>query len=111
MLAPGTSGTAGTRMGTAPKIIVSGLVLDYVNPETGVAHRAVEGLDLEVAPHEFLCVVGPSGCGKSTLLSAIAGFLRPTAGAITMDGSAITGPGADRGVVFQEYALLPWMTV
>jgi NitT/TauT family transport system ATP-binding protein len=93
------------------KIVVSGLVLDYVNPETGAAHRAVEGLDLAVAPHEFLCVVGPSGCGKSTLLSAIAGFLRPTAGTITVDGKAITGPGADRGVVFQEYALLPWMTV
>jgi len=94
-----------------PKIRVSGLVLDYTNPETGASHRAVEGLDLTIASNEFLCVLGPSGCGKSTLLSAIAGFLRPTAGSITMDGHAITGPGADRGVVFQEYALLPWMTV
>src|SRR6478736_453198 len=95
----------------APKIIVSGVALDYVHPETGTAHRAVENLDLAVAPNEFLCVLGPSGCGKSTLLAAIAGFLKPAQGTITMNGRAISGPGADRGVVFQEYALLPWMTV
>jgi NitT/TauT family transport system ATP-binding protein len=93
------------------RITIEGLVLDYVNPETGIGHRAVEGLDLSVAVNEFLCVLGPSGCGKSTLLSAIAGFLRPTAGRIVMDGKPIEGPGAERGVVFQEYALLPWMDV
>jgi len=95
----------------SPKIIVSGVALDYVNPDTGSAHRAVEDLDLAVARNEFLCVLGPSGCGKSTLLAAIAGFLKPAQGTITMNGRAISGPGADRGVVFQEYALLPWMTV
>ena len=95
----------------SPKIVVAGLALDYVNPDTGVAHRAVENLDLAVAANEFLCVLGPSGCGKSTLLAAIAGFLKPAQGTITMNGHAISGPGADRGVVFQEYALLPWMTV
>ena len=94
-----------------PKIAVEGLALDYANPETGETHRAVEGLDLSVAANEFLCVLGPSGCGKSTLLAAIAGFIRPTRGSIVMDGRAIDGPGADRGVVFQEYALLPWMNV
>jgi NitT/TauT family transport system ATP-binding protein len=93
------------------KIVADDLTLDYVNQETGASHRAVEHLDLRVAADEFLCVVGPSGCGKSTLLSAIAGFLRPTHGSIVMDGRPITGPGAERGVVFQEYALLPWMTV
>jgi NitT/TauT family transport system ATP-binding protein len=93
------------------KIAIEGLVLDYANPETGAVHRAVEGLDLTVADHEFLCVLGPSGCGKSTLLAAIAGFLKPTRGRIAMDGKPIEGPGADRGVVFQEYALLPWMNV
>jgi len=93
------------------KIVIDDLTLDYVNQETGASHRAVEHLDLRVAGDEFLCVLGPSGCGKSTLLSAIAGFLRPTHGTIVMDGRPITGPGAERGVVFQEYALLPWMTV
>ena len=93
------------------KIVVENLTLDYVNPETGESHRAVEHLDLLVAADEFLCVLGPSGCGKSTLLSAIAGFLAPSEGGIAMDGRPIHGPGAERGVVFQEYALLPWMNV
>lgn len=93
------------------KIAVHGLTLDYTNAETGASHRAVQDLDLTVGVDEFLCIVGPSGCGKSTLLSAIAGFLRPTAGTITMNDRPVTGPGAERGVVFQEYALLPWMNV
>ena len=87
---------------TPARIAIEGLVLDYVNPETGVAHRAVEGLDLSVAVNEFLCVLGPSGCGKSTLLSAIAGFLKPTAGSIVMDGKPVVGPSAERGVVFLD---------
>jgi len=93
------------------KIAIERLTLDYVNPETGASHRAVEGLDLDVAANEFLCVLGPSGCGKSTLLAAIAGFLRPAHGSIVMDGKPVVGPSAERGVVFQEYALLPWMNV
>jgi len=93
------------------KVAIAGLVLDYTNPETGASHRAVDGLDLDVAANEFLCVLGPSGCGKSTLLSAIAGFIAPTHGSIQMNGAQVTGPGAERGVVFQEYALLPWMNV
>lgn len=96
---------------SAPKLVVEDLALDYVNAETGAGYRAVEGLDLTVTANEFLCVLGPSGCGKSTLLSAIAGFLRPTGGRILIDGRLVTGPGAERGVVFQEYALLPWMNV
>jgi NitT/TauT family transport system ATP-binding protein len=95
----------------AIKIAINGLALDYVNAETAERHRAVENLHLDIRRDEFLCVLGSSGCGKSTLLAAIAGFLSPAAGTITMNGRAISGPGADRGVVFQEYALLPWMTV
>ena len=93
------------------KVQIRGLTIDYVNEDRGEHHRAIDSLSLDVYENEFLCVVGPSGCGKSTLIAAIAGFLRPAAGQLSMDGRRITGPGADRGVVFQEYALLPWKTV
>jgi NitT/TauT family transport system ATP-binding protein len=100
-----------SRNGSAVKIEIRGLSIDYVNEDRRTRHRAVDGLDLDVFANEFLCVVGPSGCGKSTLISAISGFLKPAGGSLLMDGQPIRGPGADRGVVFQEYALLPWKTV
>jgi len=72
---------------------------------------ALAGIDLEVADGEFACLLGPSGCGKSTLLNAVAGFLRPTAGRVLVRGREVAAPGPDRAMVFQEYALFPWMTV
>ncbi|HEX5512118.1 MAG TPA: ABC transporter ATP-binding protein [Actinomycetales bacterium] len=72
---------------------------------------AVQGLDLKIARDEFITILGPSGCGKSTLLSMIAGFERPTAGTLLVDGEPVGGPSPDKGVVFQEFALFPWMTV
>lgn len=71
----------------------------------------LEGIDLEIHSGEFVCVVGKSGCGKSTLLNLIAGLEEPTQGEILLDGKKISGPGADRVVMFQEHALFPWRNV
>jgi len=72
---------------------------------------ALKDINLEIASGEFICLLGPSGCGKSTLLNAIAGFSHPTSGQILAGGKLITEPGPDRGMVFQEYAMFPWMSV
>ena len=72
---------------------------------------ALNGVTLDIHDNEFICVVGPSGCGKSTLLNIIAGLLEPTSGQVYCDGKLVEGTGTDRGVVFQQYALFPWLTV
>jgi len=72
---------------------------------------ALQATDLDVAENDFVTILGPSGCGKSTLLRIVAGLDTPTAGEVLLDGRRITGPGADRGMVFQSYTLFPWLTV
>jgi NitT/TauT family transport system ATP-binding protein len=72
---------------------------------------ALQATDLQVAENDFITILGPSGCGKSTLLRMVAGLDVPTTGQIQLDGKPVTGPGADRGMVFQSYTLFPWLTV
>jgi NitT/TauT family transport system ATP-binding protein len=83
----------------------------YRDAAEGTEVVALQGLTLDIAPREFLTLLGPSGCGKSTLLNILAGFEKPDAGTVLLDGKAIERPGPDRGVVFQDYALFPWLNI
>ncbi len=94
---------------THPFVEFSKLTIEYPSKE-GPVH-ALDAIDLAFSAGDFVCIVGPSGCGKTTLLQALAGFIRPTGGSVTLAGEPITGPGPDRGVVFQQPALFPWMSV
>ena len=73
--------------------------------------NAVNDVSIDVKPGEFVSILGPSGCGKSTLLNVVAGFVERSGGSVLVDGKEISGPGAERGMVFQQYSLFPWMTV
>ncbi|RVB98718.1 ATP-binding cassette domain-containing protein, partial [Mesorhizobium sp. M7A.F.Ca.CA.002.15.2.1] len=75
------------------------------------AFVALDRLSLDIADGEFVTVVGPSGCGKSTALNIAAGLLKPSEGTVLVDGKAVEGPGPERGMIFQQYALFPWLTV
>jgi NitT/TauT family transport system ATP-binding protein len=93
----------------ATQIQVTGVNKIFKTDEREVI--ALKDINLDIPNGQFVCLLGPSGCGKSTLLNAIAGFALPSSGSIITNAKEITGPGPDRGMVFQEYALFPWMTV
>ncbi len=93
----------------------AGLEISYVSKtftgQRGRDYTALENVDLRINRGEFVSLIGHSGCGKSTLLSILAGLELPSKGRVTLDGKPITGPGPERAVVFQNYSLLPWLTV
>ncbi|GHV11736.1 ABC transporter ATP-binding protein [Clostridia bacterium] len=96
------------RMGNS-KIYSRGVTKTYFSKKREVS--AVDNVDMDILENEFVCIVGPSGCGKSTLLRMIGGLDDISSGSIILDDRILTGPGADRGMVFQSYSLFPWMTV
>ena len=93
-----------------PKVSLEAISLSY-KTTSGERLLALDQIDLQVRPGEFLCIVGPSGCGKSTLLHLIAGLQPQSAGQVFMDGKPVNGPGTDRILIFQELGLFPWLTV
>ena len=95
---------------TGKSLSVRGLAKSYVGAD-GQTVEALLPVDLDIAPGEFLAVVGPSGCGKSTMLNILAGLVAPSAGEAKVGDTVVRGPDIDRGMVFQDYALFPWLNV
>ncbi len=95
---------------SAPYVIEARAVAHSYEGPTGWVH-ALDGFDLAIPANEFLCILGPSGCGKSTFMRIVAGLMRPMRGEVRLNGAPIVGPRLDRGVVFQEPALFPWLSV
>jgi ABC-type nitrate/sulfonate/bicarbonate transport system ATPase subunit len=93
-----------------PKVEIRGVDVDFAR-DGAAPLEVLAGIDLDVAPGEFVCLLGPSGCGKSTLLNVVAGFLEPTRGTVAIDGVPVAGPSPRRIFVFQERGVFPWLTV
>jgi len=91
------------------RIIFDNVCVDF--PTATGSMRVVDGVSLEIEDGEFVSIIGPSGCGKTTLMNIVGGFVQPTSGTVLLDGQPILGPGPERGVMFQEYGVFPWLTV
>ncbi len=96
-------------MGEMPKLQIEKVF--KVFSQRGREILAIENISLQIKNKEFTTILGPSGCGKSTLLRIVAGLTKPTQGVVRLDGKVVSGPGQDRGMVFQSYTLFPWLTV
>jgi ABC-type nitrate/sulfonate/bicarbonate transport system ATPase subunit len=109
-----SAAAAGRKTGPAGprpvKVAIRDLTVRFTAGGSGPV-RVLENLDLEVYTGELVCILGPSGCGKSTLLNVVGGFVRPTGGAVSIDGEPVTGPDPRRIFVFQERGVFPWLTV
>ncbi len=92
-------------------IEISGVSKVFKDAKRKADVTALDDINIKVEKNQFLCLLGPSGCGKSTLLNMIAGFEKPSSGTVTVDGQLITAPGSERGVVFQQANLMPWLPV
>ncbi|MFD0879058.1 ABC transporter ATP-binding protein [Variovorax dokdonensis] len=101
---PSTHATTGT-----PRVRFEDVVVEF--PTAQGPMRVLDGLSLDIHQGEFVSIIGPSGCGKTTLMNMLAGFVQPTQGRVLLDGKPVTEPGPDRGVIFQEYGVFPWLTV
>ncbi len=92
------------------EVVIENLTKDFRNPGSEEDLQVLEPITMQVASGTFLAIIGPSGCGKSTLLKILAGFEKPTSGRALIDGKLVREPTRTVGMVFQEYALLPWKT-
>ncbi len=98
------SPTAGTHRARFDRVS-----LEFATPKSKL--RVVDDVSYDINDGDFIAVIGPSGCGKTTMMSMLAGFQKPTSGKVLFDGHPVTGPGPERGVIFQEYGVFPWLTV
>jgi NitT/TauT family transport system ATP-binding protein len=94
---------------SAARIVFDRVAVEY--PSRRGKLRVVDDVSFEVGDGEFVAIIGPSGCGKTTMMNIVAGFVAPTTGSVLLDGKPVAGPGPDRGVIFQEYGVFPWLTV
>jgi len=114
--APGVAPTQVARAGdapalppTSPRIVFEHVSVEFAGQRGPV--RVVDDVSYEIRDREFVAIIGPSGCGKTTMMNIVAGFVQPTAGSVRLDGRPISGPGPDRGVIFQDYGVFPWLSV